>query len=155
MLKITSLFVLWVLILIQIAVTQSAIDLAKRVLKNNWMGHSTKPSPKLYPHQWSWDSCFISIGYAHYEQERAMEELRTVFAAQWKNGMVPHIVFNSAYWNSTYYFPGPDWWQSYKMPNAPINVNTSGLCNPPVHSTAVLRVYQNKGSKMFLQEMSI
>jgi hypothetical protein len=85
-----------------------------------------------------------------------MEELRTLFKAQWKNGMVPHIVFNPEYWNSTNYFPGPDWWQSYNIADAPQGINTTGLCNPPVHSTAVLRLYQNtrnNESLDFLKEM--
>ena len=69
-----------------------------------------------------------------------MEELETLFAAQWDNGLVPSIVFNAEYWNSTYYFPGagtnclantPDWWQSYVSPVANKIYNTSGIVDPP------------------------
>jgi hypothetical protein len=42
----------------------------------------------------SWDSAFIAVGKSHYDQEQAQEELRTLFKAQWKNGLLPHIVFN-------------------------------------------------------------
>jgi hypothetical protein len=42
----------------------------------------------------SWDSAFIAIGKSRYNQDQAQEELRTLFQAQWKNGLVPHIVFN-------------------------------------------------------------
>ena len=40
---------------------QRALD----VLEANWRGASTVPSPALYPHQWSWDSACIAIGYSH------------------------------------------------------------------------------------------
>ena len=53
-------------------------------------------APRLYPHQWSWDSAFIAIGLAHIDAERALRELETLFAAQWADGRVPHIVFNPA-----------------------------------------------------------
>lgn len=70
------------------------IPQAKGVLEGNWMGHATKPAPQLYPHQWSWDSAFIAIGYAHFDQDRAEKELRSLFRGQWSNGLLPHIVFN-------------------------------------------------------------
>ena len=54
----------------------------------------TIPSATLYPHQWSWDSCFIAIGNSYFNSDRAMKELEYLFDAQWKNGMIPHIVFN-------------------------------------------------------------
>ncbi len=74
-------------------------DLAERaaaVLRGNDLGGWTKAAPRLYPHQWSWDSAFIAIGWAHLDVHRAAEELRTLFEAQWATGMVPHIVFNPA-----------------------------------------------------------
>jgi len=48
-------------------VTTSDDDLArqaKAVLEANWMGHATRASARLYPHQWSWDSACIAMGYA-------------------------------------------------------------------------------------------
>ncbi len=50
------------------------IEKAKKVLGNNWTGGFTKPSPKLYPHQWNWDSGFISIGYSHFDQKTEVLE---------------------------------------------------------------------------------
>ena len=35
---------------------------SQAVLDANWTGASTVSSRTLYPHQWSWDSAFISIG---------------------------------------------------------------------------------------------
>src|ERR671910_208653 len=67
---------------------------ARAVLDFNWTGEYTMPGPRLYPHQWSWDSAFIAIGYSHYDQERATKELRHLFEAQWKNGLLPQLVFN-------------------------------------------------------------
>ena len=79
------------------------------MLRHNDLGDWTKPAPRLYPHQWSWDSAFIAIGLARIDVERALRELETLFAAQWADGRVPHIVFNPA---SGGYFPGPEWWAS-------------------------------------------
>src|ERR671932_318323 len=89
-------------------------DLARRaaeVLRHNDMGGWTRASPELYPHQWSWDTGFIAIGLAHLDTERAAEELRTLFDHQWKNGKVPHIVFNPEAPPESY-FPGAEHWIS-------------------------------------------
>jgi hypothetical protein len=85
------------------------INLAKTVLDFNWTGHYTQPGPRLYPHQWSWDSAFVAIGYAHYDQNRAAKELNHLFDSQWENGMLPQIVFNPRF---SAYFPGVDFWQA-------------------------------------------
>lgn len=112
------------------------IEEAKQVLDDNWTGSFTKPAQKMYPHQWSWDSAFIALGYAHYYQERAEKELRRLFSGQWSNGMVPHIVFGDIE-GSPDYFPGPDFWQTDDLPQSPDNLYTSGICQPPVHATVV------------------
>lgn len=80
-------------------------DQAAAVLRGNDAGGWTKASPLLYPHQWSWDSAFIAIGWAHLDVRRAMTELEQLFAAQWSTGMVPHIVFRAG--QGARYFPGP------------------------------------------------
>ena len=64
------------------------------MLRENDMGEWTRASPTLYPHQWSWDSAFIAIGLAHLDTGRAAGEIRTLLHYQWKNGKIPHIVFN-------------------------------------------------------------
>jgi len=125
---------------------------AKMVLDFNWTGEYTKPGPRLYPHQWSWDSAFIAIGYSHYDQERATTELRHLFEAQWKNGLLPQIVFNPHFGR---YFPGIDFWHAFESPNAPTQVSTSGIVQPPIHAMAVLRVYEHaqddSGARAFLE----
>ncbi len=130
------------------------IERAKSVLSGNWLGASTKPAPQLYPHQWSWDSAFIAIGNAHYDQERAESELRTLFAGQWDNGLLPHIVFNPKAEN---YFPGPEFWQTERCKHASGEPKTSGIVQPPIHASAVFRVYHHaqdkKRATTFLEEM--
>lgn len=131
------------------------LEQAKEVLDGNWTGDYTKPAPDLYPHQWNWDSGFIAIGYSHYSQEKAQQELWSLFRGQWKNGMVPHMVFNPDAIDQ--YFPEPDLWQIIRSPHAPKDVQTSGITMPPVHATAALQIYMNAddGEKAlhFLQEI--
>jgi hypothetical protein len=111
---------------------------ALEVLHSNDLGDWTRPAPRLYPHQWSWDSAFISIGLAHVDLDRAMRELESLFAAQWSDGRVPHIVFNP---NARDYFPGPEWWASAQTsPLAPRQPATSGLVQPPPHAIALRQI---------------
>ena len=131
--------------------TESA-ELAARaaaVLRGNDMGGWTLAAPTLYPHQWSWDSAFIAIGIAHYDVGRAAEEIRSLLDHQWKNGKVPHIVFNPAAPPESY-FPGPEHWAS-AAPGAPDAASqpatTSGLCQPPVHAIAARRILEVAGGR--------
>jgi glucosylglycerate hydrolase len=108
------------------------------VLRANDLGGWTKPAPRLYPHQWSWDSAFIAIGLAHVAPDRALRELESLFAAQWADGRVPHIVFNP---EDHEYFPGPDRWASAAVASAaPAAPATSGLVQPPVHALAAWKL---------------
>ena len=108
------------------------------MLARNDLGSWTKPAPRLYPHQWSWDSAFIAIGLANVDLHRALRELETLFEAQWTDGRVPHIVFNP---QAGDYFPGPDWWASARTSAAaPRDMATSGLIQPPVHAIALQRI---------------
>jgi glycogen debranching enzyme len=117
-------------------------ELAERalaVLDGNWLGHATKPSPRLYPHQWSWDSACVAMGYARVDQGRAERELLSLFAGQWRNGLLPHIVFTPG----ARYFPGPEFWETGRSADAPRSPQTSGIVQPPVHATAVWQVYRS------------
>ncbi|HEY7488621.1 MAG TPA: hypothetical protein VH912_29540 [Streptosporangiaceae bacterium] len=113
---------------------------AAHVLDANWTGMATVPSPGLYPHQWSWDSAFISMGLAWHRPDRAEHELFSLFRGQWTNGLVPHIVFNRAV-SRRAYFPGPELWRSGRHPDAPRDIDTSTLIQPPLHALAALRVH--------------
>ena len=117
---------------------------AKNVLRGNDMGGWTKAAPDLYPHQWSWDSALIAVGIAHYDISRAAQEIRSLLDHQWKNGKVPHIVFNPDAPPGSY-FPGPEHWASAAAdaPAAPPKpATTSGLCQPPVHAIAAHRILE-------------
>jgi mannosylglycerate hydrolase len=123
------------------------------VLDANWMGHATRASARLYPHQWSWDSACIAIGYAGWDQARAQAELRWLFAGQWADGLLPHIRFA----DDARYFPGPEFWQTDRSPRAPKHPKTSGIVQPPVHATAAWHVYRcarnGDGAEQFLREL--
>ncbi|MBE9503221.1 MAG: DUF547 domain-containing protein [Proteobacteria bacterium] len=129
------------------------ISKATSVLNANWTGAYTLPASGLYPHQWNWDSGFIAIGYAHINTQRAIKELTSLFNGQWKNGMVPQIVFNKDKLGN--YFPEPDFWQTENSPNAPEGILTSGITMPPIHAVAALRISENardnKDVKPFLK----
>src|SRR5215208_5248054 len=71
-------------------------DAALATLRANDLGGWTRPGSRLYPHQWSWDSAFVAMGLAYVDPGRALLELETLFAAQWSDGRVPHIVYNPA-----------------------------------------------------------
>jgi hypothetical protein len=120
-------------------------DLAPRaasVLRANDLGGWTKAAPNLYPHQWSWDSAFIAIGWARLDVRRAVNELQSLFAAQWATGMIPHIVFNPKSPPGSY-FPDADRWDCHRLTAAapPDPIRTSGLCEPPVHAIAVWHIW--------------
>ena len=122
---------------------------AKNVLDKNWNGNFTIPSPKLYPHQWSWDSCFIAIGNSYYNIERSIKELEFLFGSQWKNGMIPHIVFNE---KEKTYFPSASFYDVTRSYNAPKNVGTSGMTQPAVHAIACYYIYENSPDKIKAKE---
>ena len=116
---------------------------ALAVLDANSIGGATAPSRRLYPHQWSWDSACVALGYARSDQARAERELRSLFAGQWRNGLLPHIVFTEG----ARYFPGPEFWQTEGSPDAPAQPRTSGLVQPAVHGTAVWEVYRRAADR--------
>jgi glycogen debranching enzyme len=121
---------------------------AVQVLRENDLGGWTKPAPRLYPYQWSWDSAFIAIGLVHVDASRALRELETLFSAQWADGRVPHIVFGTEALDQDY-FPGPGWWASQQnSPPAPAVISTSGLVQPPVHAVAAWRLAQVAGDTL-------
>ena len=137
--------------------TRQLKEAARAVLENNWTGEFTKPAPSLYPHQWNWDAGFIAIAYAHFDLEKAMKELRSLFQGQWSNGMLPQIVFRPEKETDRQYFPGADFWQSNRSNHAPVGIQTSGITMPPVHGFALWNIYERAADKekaeAFLKEM--
>lgn len=105
---------------------------AATILEENDRGHYTVPTKGLYPFQWNWDSCLTALGLAQIDEARGWLEIETLFAHQWPDGMVPHIIFHA---NDDGYFPGPGVWQT----NRP--TPTSGITQPAVAGFAVKRLY--------------
>lgn len=120
---------------------QPRVDLeagARSVLDRNRRGSWTCPSTELYPHQWLWDSCFIAIGLARSDPQRAAGELRALFRGQWANGMLPHMIFDDRVND----IGSRRIWQSKKNPSAPREVDTSCVTQPPLPAIASWRVAQ-------------
>jgi hypothetical protein len=75
----------------------------ERTLAQNWMEGVrepertafayTRPSPRHYPWQWYWDSCFAAIAWRRFDQARARRELETLLAAQRGDGFIGHTIF--------------------------------------------------------------
>ena len=118
--------------------TQALIEQAEQVLWQNDRGHYTVPTHGLYPFQWNWDSCLSALGMAHFDEARAWTEIDTLFAHQWPDGMVPHIIFHE---EDDGYFPGPGVWQTGR------DKPTSGITQPPVAGFAVRRLWETAQDK--------
>jgi glycogen debranching enzyme len=104
------------------------IAAARDILKANDRGGYTVPTSRLYPFQWNWDSAFVALGWATFDEARAWRELERLVEGQWDDGMLPHIIFHAP---SDEYFPGPDVWGTHHHPA------TSGITQPPVLATSI------------------
>jgi hypothetical protein len=122
------------------------------VLDQNRRGDWTCPADDFYPHQWLWDSCFVAIGLARHNAPRAADEVRAFFRGQWRNGMLPHMIFAAAV---------PDVgsrriWQSKSYADAPRDVDTSCITQPPLAAVAtwqVARALPSHDRRVFLREL--
>jgi neutral trehalase len=103
---------------------------AREILNaNDCGGRYTVPTASgLYPAQWNWDSCLVALGFAQYDPARAWQEIETLFAGQWPDGMVPHILFHG---DDSSYFPNHTVWATQR------HVPSSGITQPAVAATAV------------------
>jgi hypothetical protein len=72
--------------------------------------------------------------------ERAIKEIEFLFDAQWKNGMVPSIVFNE---KEKTYFPSADFYEITRSDNTPTHIGTSGMTQPAVHAISCYYIYKN------------
>ncbi len=116
--------------------TTDMIAQANAVLKMNDRGSYTQPAHELYPHQWLWDSCFIAIGLRHLDIERAKIEILSLLRGQWSNGMLPNMIFAEG----KAYARDRNIWRSWLNPNAPTNVATSGVTQPPMLAEAIVQI---------------
>src|SRR3990172_8767980 len=114
------------------------IPRAQAALRENDAGVFTKPGPRQYPHQWNWDSAVIALGLAHYDLPRALTEIRSLISGQWRDGMIPHVVYHIT---PSDYFPDPAFWQIENSPDAP-PVPTSGITQPPLLATVIREIHR-------------
>lgn len=119
------------------------LEAAASILRENDRGTYTIPTKGLYPFQWNWDSCLTALGFAELDEARAWTEIETLFAHQWPDGMVPHIVFH-VYDDG--YFPGPDVWATGRP------VPTSGITQPAVAGFAVRRILERSRDKAMARQ---
>ncbi|MEC9196862.1 MAG: hypothetical protein VX378_10720 [Pseudomonadota bacterium] len=121
------------------------IDHARLVMRDNDRGTYTVPTHGLYPFQWNWDSALSALGFSHFDEARAWQELTTLMAHQWADGMVPHIIFHRP---DDGYFPGPEVWGTQQTPP------TSGITQPAVAGFAVARIHARAHDKVLADEQA-
>jgi glycogen debranching enzyme len=114
------------------ALTRQALE----VLEHNRRGDWTCPADGIYPNQWLWDSCFVAIGLARHDPGRAAGELRALLRGQWANGMLPHMIFAPGSHDAG----SRQIWRSRSFPDAPRDVETSCITQPPLPAVAAARV---------------
>jgi len=133
---------------------KTTVEDLKKVLNNNWRDGYTIPSARLYPFQWNWDAGFIAIALSYIDADRAMQEVTSMFKAQWKNGMLPHIAFHQLNEN---YFPGPEVWKTDQLEISSQEVSSTGITQPPVFGFVLQRMHSilklNKNWDAFLNDM--
>jgi glycogen debranching enzyme len=118
---------------------------ASLILRENDRGAYTVPTKGLYPFQWNWDSCLTALGQRHLDERRAWQEIATLLAHQWPDGMVPHIVFHS---QDEGYFPGPEVWRTGRP------TPTSGITQPPVMGFVLRRLFEQAADRAFAREQA-
>ncbi len=105
---------------------------AQKILKENRRSGYTLPTNnKLYPAQWNWDSAFIALGYSYFNLDFAIAEINTLLRGQWKDGMVPHILFHD---KNTNYYPNYTAW------NCGNKISSSGITQPPVMASILKKI---------------
>jgi hypothetical protein len=91
----------------RLMLAESRLDLVRArcesVLRQNWReGKRTSdgvpfaytcPSPRHYPWQWYWDSCFTAIARRKFDGDRSRRELESLLAAQREDGFIGHTIF--------------------------------------------------------------
>ena len=130
----------------------SAVNLLNKNNSKEDFSQYTIPSKNLYTHQWSWDSGWIAYGYCGLEDiQKAESELLSLFNYQWKNGLVPSIIFHNLENNT--YWPSPDVWNlNEKAKHLTNKSNSTGIIQPPIHSSAVYNIYQTNKNKVQAKE---
>ncbi len=85
------------------------------------------------------------MGYAYFDLEKAITEMRRLFQGQWSNGMLPHLIFPEG--SDTSNLSGPAFWQSHLAAACPSDLATSAIIHPPYPAIALWRIYQAARNK--------
>jgi len=131
--------------------------MAERLFKNNrrqgkkdgreYIFHC--PSPKAYPFQWFWDSCFHAMALVRLgEIELAKRELEGLFAWQRPSGFIPHVIF----WDQSK-VSGKLWhWHSLESKPLFKKPKTTEMIQPPVLAQAMEKIWQADQDHSFLEQ---
>ncbi len=122
-------------------VREAALALLRANRRHTLDGHQyTVPSPRTYPYQWLWDSCFHAIVLAELDPEAAKAEIRSLLTRQFEDGMIPHMIF----WNPIITRPYNVGWGKK---------GTSSITQPPMVAYAAWEIYKKTGDEAFLREI--
>ena len=117
----------------------------KILIGNRKRGYTLPTNNKLYPAQWNWDSAFIALGYSYFNLNFALKEIKTLLDGQWKDGMIPHILFHNT---NTNYYPNHTAW------NCGNKIRSSGITQPPVLASILKEIIdKNKITKIQRKEI--
>ena len=117
----------------------------KILIGNRKRGYTLPTNNKLYPAQWNWDSAFIALGYSYFNLNFALKEIKTLLDGQWKDGMIPHILFHNT---NTNYYPNHTAW------NCGNKIRSSGITQPPVLASILKEIIdKNKITKIRKKEI--
>ena len=117
----------------------------KILIGNRKRGYTLPTNNKLYPAQWNWDSAFIALGYSYFNLNFALKEIKTLLDGQWRDGMIPHILFHNT---NTNYYPNHTAW------NCGNKIRSSGITQPPVLASILKEIIdKNKITKIQKKEI--
>ena len=117
----------------------------KILIGNRKRGYTLPTNNKLYPAQWNWDSAFIALGYSYFNLNFALKEIKTLLDGQWKDGMIPHILFHNT---NTNYYPNHTAW------NCGNKIRSSGITQPSVLASILKEIIdKNKITKIQKKEI--
>ncbi|HET8630252.1 MAG TPA: hypothetical protein VFL91_22765 [Thermomicrobiales bacterium] len=102
----------------------------------------TCPSPRLYPYQWLWDSCFHAIVLADLDPAFARDELATLLSVVQPDGFLPHVIF----WEGR---RGHHLWPLL-LGEPGSRPHYSAQTQPPMVAVALERYYDATGDRAFV-----
>ena len=131
------------------------VNKAKDVLRRNTVTVTVNgkpyqriiPSRDFYVHQWLWDTAGVAMGQVHIDEEAACNDLLSLMAGQWHNGLIPHIIYNPG---ETRYYPPADLWETTGFTRD--GIKTSGITDPPLIAIAAAYVCNHASDEQKKQD---